>query len=184
MIGIECTLDDFKNALEALNEKLKVHHITIEIKAIGGFAMLYNKLRSGGYTMDLDTATKDMTEEVQSLIREVAGENGLDEDWINNDSYDLPEVMDIIDKLEWITDNSYSNIMLYIANIQSLLLLKVRAVHFAGLVPRITDQTDVLDILAFFNIHTIEDVKLNPLTKDIEKKYPRCFEFLKNTERW
>lgn len=60
MIGIECSLDDFKNALEALNEKLKVHHITIEIKAIGGFAMLYNKLRSGSYTMDVDTATMEL----------------------------------------------------------------------------------------------------------------------------
>ena len=40
MIGIECTLDDFKDALEALNEKLKTHHITIEIRAIGSFAML------------------------------------------------------------------------------------------------------------------------------------------------
>lgn len=72
--------------------------------------------------------------------------------------------------------------MLYIAKIESLLLLKVRAVHFAGLVPRITDQTDVLDILAFLGIHTIEEVKRNPLTKSFEKKYPRCFEFLKNTE--
>ena len=74
--------------------------------------------------------------------------------------------------------------MLYIAKIESLLLLKVCAIHFAGLVPRITDQTDVLDILAFLVIHTIEKVKKNPLTKDIEKKYPRCFEFLKNTEKW
>ena len=146
--------------------------------------MLYNNLRSGGYIMDVDTATKDMTEEVQELIREVAEEKELDEDWINNDSYILPEVTDIIGKLEWITDNSYSNIMLYIANIQSLLLLKVRAVHFAGSVPRITDQTDVLDILAFLGIHTIEEVKQNPLTKSFEKKYPRCFAFLKNTEKW
>ncbi|MBO5557967.1 hypothetical protein [Ruminococcus sp.] len=74
--------------------------------------------------------------------------------------------------------------MFYIAKIESLLLLKVRAVHFAGLVPRITDPTDVLDILAFLVIHTIEEVKKNRLTKDIEKKYPRCFEFLKNTEKW
>ena len=73
--------------------------------------MLYNKLRSGVYTMDVDTATRDMTEEVQVLIREVAEEKGLDEDWINNDSYGLPEVTDIIGKLEWITDNSYSNII-------------------------------------------------------------------------
>jgi hypothetical protein len=121
---------------------------------------------------------------VRELICEVAEEKGLDEDWINNDSYILPEVTDIIGKLEWITDNSYSNIMLYIANIQSLLLLKVRAVHFAGKVPRITDQTDVLDILAYLGIHTIEEVMQNPLTKSFEKKYPRCFEFLKNTEKW
>ena len=181
MIGIECTLDDFKDALEALNAKLKAHHITIEIRAIGGFQCFTT---SGGYTMDVDTATKDMTEEVQSLIREVAEEKGLDEDWINNDSYALPEVTDIIGKLEWITDNSYSNIMLYIANIQSLLLLKVRAIHYAGLVPRITDQTDVLDILAFLGIHTIEEVKNSSLTKDIKKKYPRCFEFLEKTGKW
>lgn len=58
----------------SLNAKLKAHHITIEIRAIGGFAMLYNKLRSGGYTMDVDTATRDMTEEVHALIREVADE--------------------------------------------------------------------------------------------------------------
>ena len=77
MIGIECTLDDFKEALGLLNEKLNAHHISIEIRAIGGFAMLYNKLRSGGYTMDVDTATKDMTEEVYELIREVVRKRDL-----------------------------------------------------------------------------------------------------------
>ena len=69
--------------------------------------------------MDVDTATKDMTEEVQELIREVAEEKGLDEDWINNDSYKLTEVTDIIGKLEWITDDSYSNIKLYSKNTKS-----------------------------------------------------------------
>lgn len=184
MIGIECSLVDFEEALTLLNEKLCAHNLTIEIRAIGGFAMLYNKLRSGGYTMDVDTATKDMSEEVQVLIHEVAEEKGLDEDWINNDSFKLTEVTEIIGKLEWITDDSYSNIRLYIAKIQSLLLLKVRAIHYAGLVPRITDQTDVLDILAFLGIHTIEEVKRNTLTKEIEKKYPRCFDFLKKTQKW
>ena len=68
MIGIECTLDDFKDALEALNDKLKNHHITIEIRAIGGFAMLYNKLRSGGYTMDVDTATNAVCRRSRKLL--------------------------------------------------------------------------------------------------------------------
>ena len=184
MVGIEKSLGDFNDALEALNEKLKESRITIEIRAIGGFAMLYNDLREGGYTMDVDTATKDMTAEVKTLIREVAEEKGLDEDWINNDSYKLTEVTDIIDKLEWHSDNSYSNILLYIAKIESLLLLKVRAVHFSGLVPRITDRTDVLDLLSFLGIHTISDVKKSPLTEYIEKKYPRCFAFLEKTEKW
>ena len=184
MIGIECSLDDFKSALDALNEKLNVQGITIEIRAIGGFAMLYNRLRDGGYTMDVDTATQDMSENVMQLIREVADEKGLDEDWINNDSYKLSEVTEIIDDLEWIADNTYSNINLYVAEIQSLLLLKVRAIHYAGLVPRITDQTDLLDILAFLGIHNVDEVKANKLTKNIERKYPRCFAFLKQTSKW
>lgn len=45
-------------------------------------------------------------------------------------------------------------------------------------------EFNVLDILAFLGIHTIEEVKRNPLTKSFEKKYPRCFEFLKNTVKW
>ena len=40
MIGLGCSLDDFKNALEALDEKLKAKGMVIEIRAIGGFAML------------------------------------------------------------------------------------------------------------------------------------------------
>lgn len=32
-------------------------------------------------------------------------------DWSSNDYYSLPEITEIIAKLEWITDNSYSNII-------------------------------------------------------------------------
>ena len=47
--------------------------------------------------------------------------------------------MGIFDELEWIRDKSYSNIKLYIATEESMLKLKIRAVHFGGLVPRVTD---------------------------------------------
>ena len=184
MIGIECSLNDFQAALSSLNEKLKVCGLTIEIRAIGGFAMLYNKLRKGGYTMDVDTATKDISDVVMELVHEVADEMGLDDDWINNESYRLSEVVDIVNDIEWLIDKSYSNIDLYVANITSLLLLKVRAIHFAGLVPRITDRTDLLDILSFLGIHTIDEVRANSLTRDIETLYPRCFKFLCETNQW
>ena len=146
--------------------------------------MLYNKLREGGYTMDVDTATKDMSEDVQRLIREVADEKGLDEDLIKYDSYRLSEVTEIISKIEWQVDETYSNVKLFVAKIPSLLLLKVRAIHYAGLVPRITDQTDLLDILSFLGIHSVDELSANKLIKDIESKYPRCFEFLKKTNSW
>ena len=184
MIGLECSLDDFKNALDSLDKKLISKGMVIELRAIGGFAMLYNKLREGGYTMDVDTATKDLSDDVLSLIREVADENGLDEDWINNDSYKLSEVTEIMSKLEWQIDDTYSNIKLYVAKIPSLLLLKVRAIHYAGLVPRITDQTDLLDILSFLGIHSVCELKEYELTKSIESKYPRCFDFLQRTGKW
>jgi len=104
MIGIECTLDDFKNALEALNEKLPANGLMIEI--------------------------------------------------INNH--------------EWQSDYSYSSIKLYVAKIPSLLLLKVRAIHYAGLVPRITDQTDLLDILGFMGIHNIDELNNDYIAREIE----------------
>ena len=66
MIGIEGTLDDFNAALKSLDDKLRTHDITIEIRAIGGFAMLCNRLRAGGCTMDVDTAAKDMSDEAHS----------------------------------------------------------------------------------------------------------------------
>ncbi|MBQ4363555.1 MAG: hypothetical protein II782_06110, partial [Oscillospiraceae bacterium] len=138
MIGLEASLADFNAALSALDKKLGHHGLSIEIRAIGGYAMLYNKLRIGGYTMDVDTATRDISPEVMEFVREVAEEKRLDEDWINNDSYILPEVVDIIDKLKWQKDDSFDNIDLYVADIGSLLILKTRAVEYGGLAPRIT----------------------------------------------
>lgn len=81
-------------------------------------------------------------------------------------------------------DDTYSNIKLYVAKIPSLLLLKVRAIHYAGLVPRITDQTDLLDNLSFLGIHSVCELKEYELTKSIESKYPRCFDFLQRTGKW
>lgn len=74
------------------------------------------------------------------------------DDWLNNYAYSLEEVMGIFDELEWIRDKSYSNIKLFIATEESMLKLKIRAVHFGGLVPRVTDQLDFLDLLGSLDI--------------------------------
>ena len=110
MSEINAGLNEYNEALELLNEKLKAQGEYIEIRAVGGYAMLYNNLRSGGYTVDVDTATEEYPQTVKDMIVEVSKEKGLEEDWINNDVCSLVEVMEIIDELEWTEDESYSNI--------------------------------------------------------------------------
>ena len=57
---VNAGLEEYRNAFFVLNEKLVAKQLVIEVKAIGGYAMLYNHLREGGFTVDVDTATKDM----------------------------------------------------------------------------------------------------------------------------
>ena len=157
---VNAGLEEYRNAFFVLNEKLVAKQLVIEVKAIGGYAMLYNHLREGGFTVDVDTATKDYPPEVKELILDVSVEK------------------------EWEEDKSFSNINLLIATKPSLLKLKMRAIHFGGLVPRITDKIDFLDLLKSLDISSIDDVKSSEYTKDMEKDYPRSFEFLREKVKW
>ena len=103
-------LTEYNEALKNLNDKLVAIGKYIEVRAIGGYAMLYNGLRSGGYTVDVDTVTEDYSDDIKRLVVEVSEEEGIEDDWLNNDAYSLEEVMGIFDELEWIRDKSYSNI--------------------------------------------------------------------------
>lgn len=92
--------------------------------------------------------------------------------------------MGIFDELEWIRDKSYSNINLFIATEESMLKLKIRVVHFGGLVPRVTDQLDFLDLLGSLDIHSIDELSKSSVTKDMKEKYPRSYEFLLKQGNW
>lgn len=67
---------------------------------------------------------------------------------------------------------------------ESMLKLKIRAVHFGGLVPRVTDQMDFLDLLASQGIHNIDDLSKHDVTKNMKDQYPRSYAFLKEQESW
>ena len=60
----------------------------------------------------------------------------------------------------------------------------MRAIHFGGLVPRITDKIDFLDLLKSLDISSIDDVKSSEYTKNMERDYPRSFEFLREKVKW
>ena len=183
MAKLKVSLNDFNQAFEKLNDILKSKNLHIEVKAIGGYAMLCRGLRIYGYTMDTDTITPDYPEEVNEIIKTVAKELDLDEDWLNNDAYKLPEVQGIIDFLNWEEVKNYSNIKMFLADLDSLLLLKGRAIDGGGFIPRSTDKSDLLNILKFMGINNFESVIKNNSTKYI-CNYKFCLAFLKEKRIW
>ncbi len=187
MSNLKVSVTEFDSALKRLNDKLVAHDIFIEIKAIGGYAMLRGGLReseeSTGFTEDIDSIAERFTDSVALLIEEVGRELDLLPDWLNTDPIDLPEVDGVKDRLTWVEDDSYSNIKLYIADINSLLILKARAVEGGGLIPRKTDKNDLIKILRKIGVDDISSVESNPITKGLTA-YPLCYNYLKEKESW
>lgn len=80
------TLEGFEKVLFSLDSKLSgVINKKLEIRAIGGFAMMYHGIRNNGYTIDIDSLTYKFDLIVSKLIEEVGEELGLEDDCLNTD---------------------------------------------------------------------------------------------------
>lgn len=188
MPKLKITAEEFDKAFRLLNDKLSVNGLYIVVRAIGGYAMLKYGLRkdmnnNDGFSEDVDSVTEQYTPEILELIKEVANELDLLDDWLNNEPVNLPEVANVIDELKWVLDTQYSNITLYIADIESLLLLKVRAVEGGGLIPRKTDKNDLIKILKFIEIYDYNQLIHDSRTKFIEE-YKLCSNYLRERMAW
>ena len=69
------TLKDFEKALSRLDELLIERNFApIEIRALGGFAMMYYGVREQGYTVDIYSLTSKYDDKVLELIVEIDNE--------------------------------------------------------------------------------------------------------------
>ena len=182
----QCTINDFEKALSILDKKLTRENLRIEIKAIGGFAMMYYGIRVNGYTMDIDTLTNEYSSKVLELIHEVGKEAAIDRDWLNNDCAGLEGFMSILgNEIKWLPSKyEFQMIDLCVADIKGLIRSKAKAIHDGGLVPRSTDKKDILDALAYVGIGNIEELNANQEYSFISEEYQRCYEFLKKQDSW
>lgn len=181
------TIVDFEQALFLLDKKLDIAGINkIQIRAIGGFAMMYYGFRDNGYTIDIDSLTTKYPVEVLKIIREVAFEMGLDEGWLNTDCSTLEGFMTpLADQIVWEKAKyDFNNIDMKVANVAGLIRSKAKAIEDGGLVPRSTDKKDLLAGLNHVNIHSADALKESTEYSFIIKEYPRCFEFLEKADRW
>lgn len=180
------TLSDFENALYLLDKELMKNNMHIEIKAIGGFAMLYYGIRENGFTIDIDTLTENYNDEIVALIHQVGKELDIDCDWLNNDCTLLDGFLGkLSEDIDWkIGGYKFSNINFKIADIKGLLRSKLKAIEDGGLVPRITDKNDCVHILKYMGIEDIEGLNCNREMSFIENEYPKCYLYLYELKKW
>ena len=179
-------IEVFEKALRILDSKLAKLDKSITIRAIGGFAMLYNGITEHGFTMDIDSLTEDFDDVVVKAISEVGEECGLDTNWLNNDCAMLEGFLgELSDRINW-TDTMYElqRITLYVADYVGLIRSKAKAVHDGGLVPRKTDKRDLMLLLKMGNINTISEVDNDSKIGFIREEYSRTYDCLKEQSVW
>ena len=122
---------------------------TVIVRAVGGFALAWHNVRSDGLTADVDSLTDDYSPDVQKAIAKVGERRGLDKWWLNNDVA-ADDAQWIIDSygLSWeLVDDGFSKIVLYVADLESLLTLKLVACEDGALSGRTHDLDDTIKLL-------------------------------------
>lgn len=181
------SIDDFKEALLLLDARLKeIDAKPIQIRAIGGFALMFHGLRGDKQTIDIDSLTKPFPQPVLDAVKRVGKELDLEEDWLNTDCATLQGFMrELAPKINWLdTDYPLQKIDLKVADPLGLARSKAKAVHDGGLVPRGTDKEDIIRILLSFGIEDIGALDANPDFAFIKESYPRCYAFLAEAGTW
>lgn len=178
------SLEVFKECLNALNSKLVAMNESIEIKAIGGFALLYYGFRKVAYTHDIDTLNLTYPSHVMEAVEEVAVEFDISSYWLNNDvarsAEDLEDSEAMLNAFWEKVDWEFSNISLYVADPETLLLSKLMAAEEDDLTRRFQDFIDLMDMFEHLGCKSLGDCHGHCMKMDIvlSKEYPRNYERL------
>lgn len=165
---------DFDHALSLLDHELEGLELDepIQIRAIGGYALLKHGIREDerALTVDIDTMTRDYSAAVQAAIETVAERTGLAKDWLNNDNLggnDPDEVAAIYDA-EWEPqDDGLKNIDMAIASVPTLTRAKIIAADTAQFSDRDQDGPDLVRLIEHQGIESLAAYRA---------KYPDPFE--------
>lgn len=182
------TIEDFVSLLSQLDEFIdsKAPEMQLTIRAIGGFSLMYHEqetslkmLRMG--SSDIDTLTM-LPRQIAAMVEIIATNNGVNSDWLNNHWYANHDYREEFEPyIKWLpTEYEFKHIDLQVADPESILLMKIRAVcdalEFAGYPDnpdslakelRTQDVMDAVSLLRFLDIGTVEDLEAIPLPVDI-----------------
>jgi hypothetical protein len=163
-------VEDLDAALASLDRELTARGVRIEIKAIGGYALLKYGIRpaSRAFTVDIDSVTRDYSRIVTEAIEKVAAEQNLAPNWLNNDNVlDDPEIVEEMIGARWIPQNAgYESIDFSTADVPTLTRSKIIAAADAEFSGR---DNDVQDLFALAQAQGLKNLE------QFRAKYPDQF---------
>jgi len=149
-----------ENALRRLGELAQADSLTLELSIYGGSAMMLAFDRKA-ITKDVD-AVFTSTANVQPLIRQVAQEQDLPEDWINDDVKQF--LAPIEQKRELPLE--FAGLKITVPTASYLLAMKALACR-AALPGYAGDEDDLCVLISKMNIQRVEEVQAH-----IDRFYP------------
>jgi hypothetical protein len=154
-------------ALELLDNRLAASgYSRIEVKIVGGFALILQGVRDGGFTQDIDSMTRSYDPHISHLIAQIGKEMGIKLGWLNADMVlDDPDIIkDIIGEVSFTPYGSYKVLDVSLADLPTLLRLKIVA---AGDNLEVTHDEveyerhfeDIMSIVATLELNSLESLK-------------------------
>lgn len=181
---LEITKDEYICALLYLDMLLAEQGLSISIKAIGGFALLWHSVRGTGYTADIDSVTRDFPPEVVGCIEKTAEIFDFPEDWVNNYNVfenDVDSIEFMIDPFWEKADIGTTCIQLWIADIETLLRSKLIAADDFETTGRAQDFPDLMDLffkLGCFNAGACCAYAEENMDISLPTEYPNVYRYL------
>ena len=153
----------FLRPLEVLDNKLASAGCDpVDIRIVGGFALILHDIRETGFTEDIDSMTKDFEPHVRQMIAQIGKDMGLKLGWLNADMVlDDPEIISmIIGETHFDDYGEYQVLNVQVADMPTLLKLKIVAAGDTILVHDDIEHErharDLVALLKSLNINSVE----------------------------
>lgn len=163
-------------ALSTLDQRLEaIGSDPIELRIVGGFALILHDIRETGFTQDIDSMTRDFEPDVKRLIAEIGKELDLKLGWLNADMVlDDPEIISvIIGDTNFDDFGDYRVLKVQVADLPTLLKLKIVAAGDTLLVrDDIEHERHARDLVALMKALDIDTVDKLLLIAPIAEEYP------------
>ena len=169
-------------ALSALDNRLaEAGFDPLEIRIVGGFALILHDIRETGFTQDIDSMTRDFNPQVKQMIAQVGKELGIKLGWLNADMVlDDPEViLMIVGKTNFDDFGDYRVLDVKLADLATLLKLKIVAAGDTILVhDDIEHERHARDLRALLKTLGIDSMSKLLEAAPVSEEYPELLRVL------